>query len=170
MQQDILFQEKQQFRQWWIWLILIFVVGDGIWVSVKHLRAASGFSMTEIATPLFMLLIPVAIFIFMFSIKLQTEIRPEGVYVRFFPIHKRLRFFSWAEMDQAYVRQYSPLGEYGGWGLRGLGQNRALNISGNKGLQLVMKDGRRLLIGTRKPDDIAAVLKDMIALQHIQQP
>jgi hypothetical protein len=48
------------------------------------------------------------------------------------------------------VRKYKPLLEYGGYGIRGFGNNRALNIAGKTGLQLIFKDGRKLLIGTQK--------------------
>jgi hypothetical protein len=57
------------------------------------------------------------------------------------------------------VRTYQPLKEYGGWGLKGTSKNRAYNMSGKEGLQLELKDGRRVLIGTRKPADIEVALK-----------
>jgi len=56
------------------------------------------------------------------------------------------------------VRKYKPLLEYGGYGIRGFGNNRALNISGNTGLQLVFKDGRKLLIGTKKGHEMIEML------------
>lgn len=51
--------------------------------------------------------------------------------------------------------------DYGGWGFRfGLfGKGRALNVSGNKGIQLVLTDGTRLLIGTNKPDEARQALQ-----------
>ncbi len=158
MTQDILFREKQQFRQWWLWLIILFVVGNSIWITVHQLLANTGFSVENTLVPILLLALTLSVFGFVLSIRLDTEIKTDGVYVRFFPIHKKFRFYPWAELEQVYVRKYSPMGEYGGWGLRGIGKNRALNISGNQGLQLVVKDGRKLLIGTRKPEEINAAL------------
>ena len=50
--------------------------------------------------------------------------------------------------------------EYGGWGLRYgfFGKGRALNVSGNTGLQIEFNNGKRLLIGTNKPRELKEVL------------
>lgn len=87
--------------------------------------------------------------------KLVTEIRVDGIAVRFFPL-TRDRFFPWSEIVTVEARHYRPIFEYGGWGVRGLGKNKAWNVSGNEGLQLVFKDGRRFLIGSQ----MAAALEE----------
>ena len=67
-----------------------------------------------------------------------------------------------------YVRQYSPLLEYGGWGMRfGIfGKGNAWNISGDKGLQLVFTNQKKLLIGTNQPEKLAAILEK---IGHLSQ-
>ncbi|MES2389410.1 MAG: hypothetical protein V4543_15515, partial [Bacteroidota bacterium] len=61
---------------------------------------------------------------------------------------------------KAYIRTYSPMGEYGGWGIRyGINKGWLYNVSGNMGLQLELLDGKKVLIGTRKPDEIIAALR-----------
>jgi hypothetical protein len=42
------------------------------------------------------------------------------------------------------------------------GNRRAYNTSGNMGLQLIMKNGKKILIGTHKPDELDAFLKKAI--------
>ena len=66
-------------------------------------------------------------------------------------------------ISKVYVRKYSPLADYGGWGLRFSmsGQGKAYNVSGNVGLQLEFSNGKKLLIGTRKPDELSSVLNEM---------
>lgn len=91
-------------------------------------------------------------------IRLDTQIKKDGVYVKFFPLHFRFRYYSWAELSKCYVRKYSPMAEYGGWGLRfGFG-GKAYNISGNQGLQLQFKNKKTLLIGTQKPAELQQVI------------
>jgi hypothetical protein len=59
------------------------------------------------------------------------------------------------------VRKYSPIKEYGGWGFRyGFKNGKAYNISGNMGLQLILKNGDRILIGTQKPEELETYLKN----------
>jgi hypothetical protein len=66
------------------------------------------------------------------------------------------------DIEKVYVRKYKPIMEYGGWGIRlGLfGKGWAINIAGNKGIQIEFKDSkkRKFLIGTQKEGDVEAVL------------
>lgn len=63
-----------------------------------------------------------------------------------------------SEIAHFEARTYSPLREYGGWGIRGFGSNRAYNVSGNHGVELVLKDGRKVLIGSQRADDLALAI------------
>jgi hypothetical protein len=100
--------------------------------------------------------------LFFASFKLETEIKEDGIYYRFFPVQMKMRKLLWSDLSKIYVRQYKPIREYGGWGMRiGWRSGRALNMRGNKGIQLVKKDGKRILIGTMKMDEAEAVLKKL---------
>lgn len=104
-------------------------------------------------------LIVAAILLYFFGkAALTTQIRTDGIYIRFFPFHRTFKRYAWNTIDEVYIRQYNPLREYGGWGIRMGPSGSAYNISGNKGIQLVFKNGKRLLIGTNAPDDLGAVL------------
>lgn len=102
------------------------------------------------------------------SFTLETTIKQDGIYVRFFPFHLKAKRYSWDTLIKSFVRKYSPLKEYGGWGLRlGIfGKGVAFNISGNKGLQLEFTNNNRLLIGTKRPEDITRVLKEIRQLKE----
>lgn len=93
---------------------------------------------------------------------MKTQITDEGVSVKFFPVIFKTKTILWADVDDYFVREYNPLQEFGGWGLfrinlpfgRGLGNSRAIALRGSHGLQLIMKDGSRLLIGTQEPEKL----------------
>ena len=95
--------------------------------------------------------------------KLETQVKNDGIYVRFFPLQLSFKYFNWQEIDKLYIRQYHPISEYGGWGLRvgfsGIG--KAYNMSGNVGLQIEFIDNKKLLIGTNKPDELKKVLNSL---------
>src|SRR5699024_8909419 len=94
-----------------------------------------------------------------FITTLETQIRNDGLYIRFFPIHMKFRYLPWNRLSQCYVRSYSPIREYGGWGWRIGLAGRAYNISGKEGLQLQLDGKRKLLIGTQKPEEMERILK-----------
>ncbi len=97
------------------------------------------------------------------QMKLVTRIAEDGIYVRFTPFHFKEKFYDWDSLSACYVRTYSPLLEYGGWGIKyGFGgQGLVYNVSGNVGLQLKFKVGEPLLIGTQKGEEIKAKLVEM---------
>ena len=105
-----------------------------------------------------MIIIPIAVAVLFSVVKLETEVRSDGLYVRFFPIHIHFKKFTAEDLSEYYARTYRPILEYGGWGIRFGKGGRAYNISGNKGAQLVLKSGKRLLIGSQRPDELAEAI------------
>ena len=61
-----------------------------------------------------------------------------------------------------YTRTYSPMREYGGWGIRFGKSGKAYNIKGDEGLQLVFKNGKRLLIGSQKSQELAQAVDSIM--------
>ena len=100
--------------------------------------------------------------LFFWQMKLVTRIAEEGIYVRFTPFHFKEKFYAWDSLTACYVRTYSPLMEYGGWGIKyGFGgQGLVYNVSGKVGLQLKFKQGDPVLIGTQKGEEIKALLAE----------
>jgi hypothetical protein len=93
--------------------------------------------------------------------RLDTIIDFEGLTYRFAPFHRSPRHISWDKVTVAVVRQYRPIVEYGGWGLRWGFSGLAYNVSGNMGLQLILENRRRILIGTQKPEELEQALNEL---------
>ena len=76
-------------------------------------------------------------------------------------------------MSDAYIKEYSSLYEYGGWGIRygSPKTGNAINTSDscNKGLQLQFKNGKLLLIGTKNPDAIQKIIDEVRASRKIDR-
>jgi hypothetical protein len=155
------FYEMQKFRQWWIWLLLILI--GSLFILAFFIQVINGqdfgnnpMSDWGIITGCILY----SFFIWFFVIlKLETTIHPAGIGYRFFPFHRKVRSICWEEIQNIYVRQYSPLGEFGGWGLRG----GAYNVSGNMGIQIEFKNGKTLLLGTRKPEQARNAIHELTA-------
>ena len=119
-------------------------------------------SFTPIEFVLIMSLMVVASgFIFLF--KLTTRVDEKGIHYKFFPFHRKHRTIHWNEISEAYIRKYDPISEYGGWGIKGgklwnKSKGTAVNVSGDVGIQLELKNGKKLLIGTQKRDEAERVL------------
>ena len=158
----ILFTEQQRFTQWWLWLILLIAAAMPIFGLIKQLQAEHPFSDAEDNVGILIsLFIMAAVGVLFLIMRLETQISETAISVRFFPFHLKFLQFPWSEVEQVYVREYSPLSEFGGWGLRYGLDGKAYNVSGNQGIQIVFKNGKKLLIGTNKPEEAAAALKQI---------
>lgn len=102
--------------------------------------------------------IGVALPAFVTAVKLITEVREDGVYYCFSPIHLRFRRIGLEQMARFEALRYRPLLEYGGWGLRIRYRKRAYSISGDRGVRITLPDGRTILFGSLRAEAFAAAI------------
>ena len=104
------------------------------------------------------LLMGVVLLILLSTVTLRqiTSVAEDGVTVRFGFLYKTRVPFT--EIARAEAVTYRPVHDYGGWGIRGMGRRRALNMRGNEGVLLTRVDGSTLLIGSQKPRELLAAL------------
>ncbi len=163
MQDEVLFSEKQRFRQFWLWIILLCLNIFFIDRTVRELLMAEQFGGTPMGDTGLVIstIISLLVTLLIGTTRLDTMIKHDGIYVRFFPFHFKFRKYTWETISQVFVRKYKPISEYGGWGYRlGLfGKGKAFNVSGNQGIQLVFTNGSKLLIGTNRPNEVKEALQ-----------
>lgn len=154
MENKFEFTERQRFTQWWLWLLLSALM---IYTIYNFIEERLYFSNLELALSF---VIPTLVIILFLVIRLETKIDAQGISVRFFPFQITFRYYPWRKIKKAYVRKYSPLTEYGGWGMRqGLfGKGKAYNVKGNQGLQIILNDEKKILIGTQKFEEMGKFL------------
>lgn len=118
--------------------------------------------LTEVSYGLFAGLLVCALVTVFSSFKLVTQIREDGIYVRYLPFLPSFVRFGWTEIEEVYIREFDPLMEYNGWGIKTGVSGRSYTIGGNTiGIQLVLQNGTRVLIGTQRGEEVAVVLKKM---------
>ena len=170
MKAEIKFTEKQRFTQWWVWMILIGTIGVTIYGSIEQvfLNKPYGNKPASDLGLLFSLAVILLSIILFRSIALTTQITDDGIMCKLFPFHLSFREFKWTDIVTCHVRKYKPIMEYGGWGLKYGKSGLAYNISGNMGIQLELNDGRKILIGTRQPEEVERILSSLHfrSIQH----
>lgn len=162
---NLLFYEKQKFSSWFcLVLVCSLVVGIAIIVAVLVIQESVDASVIVTAI-LGGIVAPIAIVALFILTNLETEVRSDCLRVRLFPFHIHYRKFAIEDLSEYYARTYRPILEYGGWGIRysfRKGRGKAYNMTGNQGVQLVFKNGKRLLIGSQKPDDLAQAINSIM--------
>lgn len=95
------------------------------------------------------------------NLKLETRIDENGISYKFYPFHKSYQIISWNTISNSYIRNYNAIYEYGGWGIRfsfRKKKGKAFTTKGSIGLQIELKNGRKVLIGTQKKEELRRVL------------
>ena len=96
------------------------------------------------------------------SAAMITEVRSDGLCVGARPFTRLRRHIPFDQIKTCQARTYSPMREYGGWGIRYGPSGKAYNMTGNAGVQLELASGERLLIGSRKAEELAEEIKRRI--------
>ena len=154
------FKEEQRFTQLWLIVLLSVSVFVPIVIIIQEYTKEGATLSTAGFIKSIVLIVGSILLIFVF--KLTTRIDEKGVHYQFFPFHFKLKTIEWKEMKKAFVRTYSPITEYGGWGLKGgwsKARGKAINVSGDIGIQLELANGKKLLIGTQKKTEAERVLE-----------
>lgn len=152
---SVLFREEQRFRQPWLWVLL---AASAVPALVIGVLAITAWGDRWVGTIVLALVLGMPL---LFSrLTLRTEVRRDGLHLRFRPFvwHRHLRP---EDLAEATARTYRPLSEYGGWGLRWGSSGIAYNVSSDRGVQLVLTDGKRLLVGSQRPEELAAAIEAM---------
>lgn len=90
---------------------------------------------------------------------LRTTVTETQLSVSFgalFPLYRRS--IARADIVSFEAVTYSPLAEYGGWGIKWGRSGLALNARGDRGVRLMLTDGRRVLVGSQRAEELAAAL------------
>lgn len=155
------FEEKQYFRQKWIWLL----IGITIMISVIPIMLIPGDT-----SFLFRLLTALPAFfvmgltgLFIWNSNLITEINKEGIYYRFVPFHWKKKFIAWKDIKEYHIRSSKPIMEFGGWGIKRkiFSKTTAVTVSGVFGIELFLKNGKRIFLGTQKPEEMQEALLEI---------
>jgi len=96
------------------------------------------------------------------SIRLYTEVRDDGVYVKFAPLHRSFRRIRFGDIEDVQAAGYSPL-RYGGWGIRWRPSGVAYTVSGTSGVRLERTNGTSAFVGSDRPDELLAAVQDATA-------
>ena len=145
------FSEKQRFRQWWLCLLVLIGPVFLIWAIFQQvvMDAPIGNNPTsDLVLITLGLIFGIGLPGFIFVIRLDTEVSECGVRIRCWPFHRRWVVFDFEAIQKAEAITYRPLADYGGWGIRYGRKGKAYNVSGNTGVLLTMKNGKRVLIGS----------------------
>ncbi len=163
------YREVQRFRQPWLLAVVAGVAGLSIWSFVRQIvqgRPVGQNPAPDVAVAIIGIVFGLGLPALFCAANLTVRVCSDGLHYRFFPFHWSFQRIAPEDVAGFAPHTYSPLRDYGGWGIRWGQGGKAYNVSGNRGVMLELSRGRKLLIGSQKPEQMA----EAIALAFGRKP
>lgn len=153
-----IFTEKQQFRQWWIWLLMSPLLIGTLYLITEQLILGNPIGdkpLTDTGVVLFALF-AFAIVFFLWSLQLKTRVDSHGITMHYRPILKRQ--YTWEAIKNVEIIDYG----FVGYGFRWWPKHGWIyNVGGSMGMKLYLKSGKHFTIGTQKHEELQSVLQKL---------
>ena len=160
---NILYSETQYFRQIWLTILmlampvlLLYAMYEQFILGVPFGDNPMSDDMLIITALIFGLIFPA----FILSLHLITEVRKDALYIRFIPLHLSVVKIKVADIVSVESVTYSPIFDYGGWGIKYGLKGKAYNVTGNRGVRLFFENERHILIGSQKSEELAIAIQN----------
>lgn len=167
-EEAVLFSETQKFRQKWIWSILIsvcgFLIALFIYGIVKQCIMGIPFGNRPLSnsalifTGGFFISLSILLLILFSRMKLTTRIQEEKLLIKFNPFHGKFMEIPLEDIQKCKLKEFNPILDYGGWGIRKNRDGKAYIISGNRGIMLEFSNNERLLVGSQKSRKLLEII------------
>lgn len=156
------FIEKQNYRKWWLILLIILVNFFHVYILFK-IDIFNQYQHEKLGLIISWFIFILVSLLFYF-LKLETKFDSKGIHYKMTPFHFKFKFIAWEDIQTYEIKKYNPLLDYGGWGIKQsmTGKGIAYNIVGNLGLYLTLKDNQKILIGTQKAEELKNFLETKI--------
>ena len=166
--QNECFVEVQRFRQPWLWALLFAtttpVVGVFVWGLYVQLVLGQAWGDRPMSDTGLILVSCAAIggatgvVALLWFARLSVLVDSRGLHVQYVPFQWSVKQIPLNEVMSVEAKTYSPLRDYGGWGIRYRLGGKVYNASGNRGVLLTFANGKTLLVGSQRPDALAATI------------
>ena len=163
MNEPILFREVQRPRQIWIWVIILFIAAINWYGFIQQILFGIPFGNKP--APDFLLIIFWLVFGILFPLclcffmKLITEVRQDGVYIRFMPFHSKYQRIPFTDIEKYTAITFKPIAQFGGIGIRvNLQGETAYIMSGNEGIKVHQTNQKVIVIGSQRPNELIEAL------------
>jgi len=150
------YREEQRMRQWWLWTLLLVIAGGALYTFISQIlygNPVGDHPMPDYGVYLLLIFSYALVFLFL-KLKLVTEIDSNGIQMQYIPFLKRS--YDWEDIDSTEIVSYG----FVGYGIRySFKYGTVYNTSGNIGLAVNLKNGKRFIIGTQRADEIEALIE-----------
>jgi hypothetical protein len=160
MEPRVLHKERTSWS-WWVHLLIWGGVAIAAGAGLSNVR---GFSdpdfLPTMATPIGIAALIPLFFYGLFGY-LSAQVTEAGIRLKWGPLGWIKKFIPFDTITKAEAVTYSPLMEFGGWGIRMRGKKRAWTVRGNRAVRMELTDGKIFYLGSERPERFAEWIRSM---------
>ncbi|WP_372745720.1 hypothetical protein [Lutibacter sp.] len=156
-----IFKEEQKFNQLFVivGLLMAFIITSI--TTYQNWQTVSEESFSKKLGSLIGIIIVLIVALLFVFLKLKTRVDEIGIHYKFYPFQFNFKTIPWKNIAKCYIRKYEAISEYGGWGIKYsffTKRGKCYTTKGNIGLQLELKNGKKILFGTQLKDTLQKTL------------
>jgi hypothetical protein len=96
------------------------------------------------------------------TVKLVTEVWPDELSISMRGLWRERRI-PLAQIEAIETTTFNAAQDFGGYGIRTIGPKKAYVASGNRGVSIQLNRGRTVVVGSKRPDDLARTIGQLIS-------
>ncbi|MDE3166995.1 MAG: hypothetical protein KGN36_14410, partial [Acidobacteriota bacterium] len=145
-----MFQETQALRQQHVRVILAFPPAALWFITLRQIVWHKPWGSPPVSNGglVFLSLLLLAVYLRLITVRMVTEVRAGEIFVGLRGLWKTRRI-RMTEIRKVEVVTYDPAGDFGGYGIRSGRGGTAYIASGNRGVELGLEGGGKVLIGSQ---------------------
>jgi hypothetical protein len=105
------------------------------------------------------------IYLRLITVRLATELRRDQLVIALRGLW-RLRRIPLGQIQSVETIAHDIERDYGGFGIRSTREGKAYVASGGRGVRLALPTGEKVVVGSQRPDELAAALRGATAVSH----
>ena len=157
------FHEVQYFHQRWRLCVLAGLVLVFLYGCYQQVVRGQPWGNRPVSNALLVVitLALAALIYWLLKMHLVTEVRDRELYIHFMLFWKPRRL-PFSAILSAQPVTYRAIEQYGGRGIRRGRNGWAYTVSGDRGVKLTLAGGEQFLLGSQRPDELAAVIQQRL--------
>jgi hypothetical protein len=153
----VLFHEVQPLRQRHTRIVLAVPPAALLFIAVRQIAFHSPWTHPTMSNAdlIFLSILLVAVYVRLITVRLVTELRAAELFVGLRGLW-RMRRVPLTVIHSARAVRYDPVSDYHGYGVRSGTHGLGYIAYGNRGVEMELADGTHLLVGSQRPEELAA--------------
>lgn len=164
----VVYEDAQSRKPWFVWPVVLTVSAGALALLLMQVglgRPVGSRPMPDAAAWILGIAVGLIGPLIVALIKLTIVVRTDEVVVRYRPLMTRR--YAMADIESVEAVTYQPLREWGGWGIRARpGTGWCYTISGDQGVMITLRDGRKRLLGATDAEALARAIEGQMTLSR----